>query len=139
MPEDIDKKDETVESSDIKKNKTKEVSKKSLVGAKRWPATLVILSPLMFLFVPLYKAARHSVNWSAAIALVVTFEVIMFFAEYFSVSRQHWIWNPDRIIGPTIFGGIPIEEPLLYYWFAPLFLVVLMHAIENWLKSRDSK
>jgi Lycopene cyclase len=139
MPEDTDKKiEENTEFFDLEKNNIKEVGKKSLVGAKRWPATIVILSPLLVLFIPLYKAARHSVNWSAAIALVVTFEIIMFLAEFFSVTRQHWIWNPDRIIGPTIFN-IPIEEPLLYYWFAPLFLVVLMHTIENWMKKRSEK
>ncbi|MCK4935450.1 MAG: hypothetical protein KAR84_01240 [Elusimicrobiales bacterium] len=137
MPEDKEL-DETVETSDIKKNNIAEVKKKSVVGAKRWPATVVLLAPFMFLFIPLYKAARHSVNWAAAVAMMATFEVIMFFAEYFSVSRQHWIWNPDRILGPTIFG-IPIEEPLLYYWFPPLFVVILMHAIENWLKKRAEK
>lgn len=140
MPEDTDKKiDETSEAAEIEETKIEEVKKKKAEQSKKWPATLVVLSPLLVLFVPLYRAARYSVNWSAAIALVITFEMIMFLAEYFSVSRQHWIWNPDRIIGPTIFGGIPIEEPLLYYWFAPLFLVVLMHAIENWIKERSNK
>ena len=134
MSEDTDKEiDETAKPSNIK-----EVNKKSFVGTKRWPATIVLLAPFMVLFIPLYKAARHSVNWAAAIAMMASFEVIMFFSEYFSVSRQHWIWNPDRIIGPTIFN-IPIEEPLLYYWFPPLFVVVLMHAIENWMKKRNEK
>ncbi len=102
---------------------------------KRWPATVVLVAPFMLLAIPLYRAARKSVHWPAAIAMICTFEVVMFLAEYFSVSRQHWIWNPDRVVGPMFFG-IPIEEPLLYYWFPPLFVVICLHAIKNWLDDR---
>ncbi|MEA3306525.1 MAG: hypothetical protein U9Q34_01925, partial [Elusimicrobiota bacterium] len=75
MPEDNDKKiDETSESSGIKRDNIAEAGKKSFVGTKRWPATVVLLAPFMFLFIPLYKAARHSVNWTAAIAMMASFE-----------------------------------------------------------------
>ncbi|MGD9643759.1 MAG: lycopene cyclase domain-containing protein [Elusimicrobiales bacterium] len=104
-------------------------------GPKRWPATVVLVAPFMLLAIPLYRAARRSVHWPAAIAMICTFEAVMFLAEYFSVSRQHWIWNPDRVVGPMFFG-IPIEEPLLYYWFPPLFVVICLHAIKNWLDGR---
>jgi hypothetical protein len=102
---------------------------------KRVPLTVILAAPFFLIIIPLYKAARNSVNWAAAAAMIVTFELLMFAAEFFSVSRGHWVWNPDRIVGPTIFG-IPIEEPLLYYWFPPLFVVVLMHALKNWLDGR---
>lgn len=99
-------------------------------GQKKWPASVILAAPFFLLVLPLYKAARERVNWKAALAMVATFEAIMFCAEIFSVSRGHWVWNPNRTLGPTVFG-VPIEEPLLYYWFPPLFIVMLMHAFEG--------
>ncbi len=110
--------------------------KKDATAQKRWPASVVLAAPFFLFVIPLYRAARERVNWKAAAALVATFEVLMFFAEFFSVSRGHWIWNPNRTLGPTVFG-IPIEEPLLYYWFPPLFVVILMHAFEGFFAGRE--
>jgi len=126
---------------EVEKEREAEKKKRSAEKVKvqkKWPATVILLAPFTLIFIPLYRAARHSVNWAAAIAMIVTFEIIMFLAEYFAVSRGHWIWNPNRIIGPTIFS-IPIEEPLLYYWFPPLLVVVFMHAVENRIKARQEK
>ncbi|HAT71449.1 MAG TPA: hypothetical protein DCS63_01360 [Elusimicrobia bacterium] len=109
--------------------------KKDATAQKKWPASVILAAPFFLLVIPLYKAARERVNWKAALAMVGTFEALMFCAEAFSVSRGHWIWNPNRILGPTIFG-IPIEEPLLYYWFPPLFVVILMHAFEGYFTKR---
>lgn len=97
---------------------------------KKWPATVILAAPFALLLIPLYRAARERVNWKAALAMIATFEALMICAELFSVSRGHWIWNPNRVLGPMFFG-VPIEEPLLYYWFPPLFVVILMHAFEG--------
>ena len=112
--------------------------KKDATAQKKWPASVILAAPFFLLVIPLYKAAKERVNWKAALAMVGTFEALMFCAEAFSVSRGHWIWNPNRTLGPTIFG-IPIEEPLLYYWFPPLFVVILMHTFEGiFLKRKGS-
>lgn len=112
-----------------------EADKKRREGQKKWPASIILAAPFFLLILPLYKAARERVNWRAAAAMIATFEVLMFCAEAFSVSRGHWAWNPNRILGPTIFN-VPIEEPLLYYWFPPLFIVLLMHALESFFEKR---
>ena len=113
-----------------------EEEKKRREGQKKWPATVILAAPFFFILVPLWKAAKDRVNWAAAIAMIFTFEAVMLLAEYFSVSRGHWVWNPNRILGPTVFG-IPIEEPLLYYWFPPLFMVVLMHTLEKYVFEKN--
>ncbi|MFA6434773.1 MAG: lycopene cyclase domain-containing protein [Elusimicrobiales bacterium] len=105
------------------------------LGQKKWPASVILAAPFFLLVLPLYKAARERVDWRAAAAMIATFELLMFCAEAFSVSRGHWVWNPNRILGPVIFN-IPIEEPLLYYWFPPLFVVILMHALESFFEKR---
>lgn len=109
--------------------------KQAATAQKKWPASVLLAAPFFLLVVPLYRAARERVNWRAALALIATFEALMFCAEIFSVSRGHWIWNPNRTLGPTVFG-VPIEEPLLYYWFPPLFVVLMMHAFEGWFEKR---
>ncbi len=112
-----------------------EEEKRKRATQKKWPATVILAAPFVLLLLPLWKAAREKVNWRAAFAMILTFEAIMLGAEYFSISRGHWIWNPNRTLGPTVFG-IPIEEPLLYYWFPPLFTVVLMHTLEKYVFGR---
>ncbi len=105
--------------------------KKDATAQKKWPASVILAAPFALLLIPLYRAARERVNWKAALAMIATFEAVMICAELFSVSRGHWIWNPNRVLGPMFFG-VPIEEPLLYYWFPPLFVVILMHAFEGY-------
>lgn len=112
--------------------------KEAATARKKWPASVILAAPFLLLILPLYKAARQRVNWKAALAMLATFEVIMFCAEIFSVSRGHWVWNPNRTLGPTVFG-VPIEEPLLYYWFPPLFTVLLMHAFEGAFEKKAAK
>jgi len=109
-----------------------EEDKKKRVLQDKWPATVVLAAPFVFLLLPLWQAARERVDRRAAAAMILTFEVVMLGAEYFSVSRGHWVWNPNRTLGPTVFG-IPIEEPLLYYWFPPLFVVILMHTLDKYI------
>lgn len=112
--------------------------RQAATAQKRWPATLVLAAPFALIFIPLYRAARERVNWKAALAMIATFEVLMLAAELFSVSRGHWIWNPNRTLGLHFFG-IPIEEPLLYYWFPPLFVVILMHVFEGWFSKKEQE
>jgi lycopene cyclase domain-containing protein len=109
--------------------------KETATARKKWPASVILAAPFFLLVIPLYKAARERVNWKAAIAMIFTFEALMFCAEIFSVSRGHWVWNPNRTLGPTVFG-VPIEEPLLYYWFPPLFVVLMAHAFEGFFEKR---
>ena len=104
-------------------------------AVKKWPASVILTIPFFFIVLPLYKASRESVNWRAAGLMILTFSVIAFVAGHFSVMREHWIWNPMRTLGPTVWG-VPIEEPLLYYWFPPLFVVILMHAFEKYFINR---
>ncbi|MEW5950414.1 MAG: hypothetical protein GX447_00765 [Elusimicrobia bacterium] len=124
MPEDIKEED--------KKNEDQ------VKRQKKWPATVVLAAPFFLIVIPFYKAAKEALNWPAAIAMIITFEILMFACEIMSVSRGHWVWNPNRTLGPTILG-VPIEEPLLYYWFPPLFVVLLMLVIEGYIKKRSDK
>lgn len=102
---------------------------------KKWPASVILTIPFFFIVLPLYRASRESVNWRAAGLMILTFSALAFCAGHFCILREHWIWNPLRTLGPTVWL-VPIEEPLLYYWFPPLFTVILMHALDNWLGGR---
>lgn len=102
---------------------------------KKWPASVILTLPFFIIVIPLYNAARKLVNWRAAFFMILTFASVAFCAGHFSVMRKHWIWSPDRTLGPTIWR-VPIEEPLLYYWFPPLFCVILLHAIEHHIRGK---
>lgn len=104
-------------------------------GARKWPASVILTLPFFFIAAPIYNATKKVVSWRAASSMIATFSVIAFVAGHFSVLHKHWIWNPARTLGPTIWQ-VPIEEPLLYYWFPPLFVVLLFHAVEDYLKRR---
>lgn len=123
---------------EIKKEEEKKTQAQSTPEQKKWPATVILVAPFFFIVAPFYKAAKKSLNWPAALAMIATFEIVMFACEIMSVSRGHWVWNPNRTLGPTVFG-VPVEEPLLYYWFPPLFVVLLMLSIENYLKEKGEK
>jgi len=105
---------------------------------KWWPLSALLIIPFMFLFLPLYRVVRSEVNWKAAWATVILFEVVMFLAEAFSISRGHWVWNESRIFGYKIWG-VPIEEPLIYYWFPIIFVIALFHAFKKgWTFKRKT-
>ncbi len=113
-------------------------AKQAATAQRRFPVTVILAVPFALIFMPMYRAARERVNWKAALAMIATFEALMICAELFSVSRGHWVWNPNRTLG-VHFLGVPIEEPLLYYWFPPLFVVVLMHVFEGWFGGKGAK
>ena len=105
------------------------------VRGKWWPAWAALAAPFLLLLLYLYRIARREVCWKAAWATVIVFELTVFPAEYCSLIRGHWIYNEARILGPKILG-VPIEEPLIYYLFPPIFVIVLMHLIHMALNRK---
>jgi lycopene cyclase domain-containing protein len=110
----------------------------TLNRGKRWPATVLLAAPFIFILIPLYRAARHGLNRKALVFTLLTFEVLMFVAEHFSLSRGHWVWNEARILGPKIWN-VPIEEPLIYYWLGPFFVITLFQALKNKIEKKGDK
>lgn len=99
-----------------------------------WPVFAILFLPFIILFRFLYPAIKHEINWRAMIATILYFEIFMLFAEHYNLKRGHWVYNEARIFGPKIFG-IPIEEPLIYYWFPGLVVIAVMLAIRRKLKG----
>lgn len=105
---------------------------------KPFPWWAALMLPFLAVFWLLYRAARERVNWKAAWGAVFVFEAVLTTAETFSVARGHWVYNRARILGPAIFG-VPIEEHLLYYLFAPLVVICSMHALRMGLERREAR
>ena len=100
-----------------------------------WPAFLLLGLPFIFVFKMVLPAVRGRVNWRAVAGTIVVFELFMLCAEHYDLKRGHWVYNQSRILGPTIFH-IPIEEPLLYYWFPPLLTIVMMVFFKKMLERK---
>jgi len=96
-----------------------------------WWATLAL--PFLIIFYFVYKSSIEEVHWKAAYATVILFELVVFPAEAFSVSRGHWVYNDARIWGARLID-VPIEQPLLYYLFPPLLIITSFHAIRMVLR-----
>lgn len=102
-----------------------------------WPAWALLLAPFIVIFGYLYRTVRREVNLKAAFATVAVLEVMLFPDEWLALKRGHWIYNEARILGPRIFG-VPIEEPLLYYVFPALIVIVGMHVIRRLLAGKET-
>ena len=100
-----------------------------------WPLWSLLLLPFLIIFIPFYRSSRKDVNWIAAWLTVLIFEVCLVAAEWYSLSRGHCVYNQARIWGPTVWG-IPIEEPLLYYLFPPLFVICLLHFVKSKVEGK---
>ncbi len=93
-----------------------------------WWAFLFL--PFLIVFKILYKVVKEDVNWKAAWATVLLFELLFIPTEWYHLQRGHWVYNEAKILGPKIFG-LPIEEPLLYMLFSPLIIISIFHAVKQ--------
>lgn len=99
-------------------------------GAK-YPAWMLIALPFIALTGFLLKRVR-GLHWPSLLATVLLFEAALLFVEHNSVMIGHWVYNQNRILGPEVWG-IPIEEPLIYYLFPPIMVVVVFHLIVSFV------
>ncbi|HBU70437.1 MAG TPA: hypothetical protein DEE98_08685 [Elusimicrobia bacterium] len=106
-------------------------------GAK-WPAWFILALPFLIIYVYVYFKTRKYINWTAALAMIIFSEIMLTITEHICITRGHWVYNDNRILGPRIWG-IPIEEPLIYYWIPQLFVVFTMLIIYNYLRKRARK
>jgi len=102
-------------------------------GAK-WPAWAVLAIPFLLAMLVLARFVKSRVAWTACWISVLVFELIMIPVEHNSILRGHWVYNENRILGP-LFWGIPIEEPLIYYVFPPVFVIMAFEFINGLLKG----
>lgn len=102
---------------------------------KRWPASALLAVPFILIMVVLYPAVKRLVCWRACWLTVLTFELYMLPIEAFAVRWGLWVYNTERILGPTVLG-VPIEEPLIYYLLPPIFVAMLYELTAGWLAGR---
>ena len=107
----------------------------SYARGKKWPAWALLAVPFIAVMIPLYQAAKRHVHWGACLLTVVVFEAMMIPIEHNSIVRGHWVYNENRILGP-LFWGIPIEEPLIYYLFPPILVILIYECVAAWLTGK---
>jgi len=102
-------------------------------GAK-WPAWALLAIPFLLVILLLNKVAGSRVRWTACWLTVLLFEAVMIPVEHKAILLGHWVYNENRILGP-LFWGIPIEEPLIYYIFPPVFVILAYETINGLLSG----
>jgi lycopene cyclase domain-containing protein len=100
------------------------------------PVWLLIAMPFLVGMLFLVRKVHKRFNLRAIAAMVVISEIMFIFWVHYAVMNGHWVYNEARILGPR-FWGIPIEEPLIYYWAPQIFVVATMLYIHT--KLRKSK
>lgn len=108
------------------------------VRGARWPAWFILAIPFILLFIFVLSKTRKKINWTAAIGMLIISEIMLMIVEHISVQRGHWVYNENRIIGIRIWG-VPIEEPLIYYWIPQLFVVATMLFVHTRLRKKAQK
>ena len=103
-----------------------------------WPAWGTLFLPYLAWLFYLCRKTHNDVDWRAAFATALVFELVIGVGEIISVSRGHWVYNEARIWGIKLFN-VPIEEHLLYYFFSPLIVITVMHAIYNSLGEKEEQ
>lgn len=101
---------------------------------RRYPAWALIAAPFLALTAFLATRAK-GVSLKSLLLLVLLFEITVIVVEHNSVMIGHWVYNRNRILGLTVWG-VPIEEPLIYYLFPPIMVVIVMHLVAGFLKKR---
>ena len=104
----------------------------------RWPAWFLLALPFILIFCFVFCKIRKDINWPAAIGMIVLSETMLMIVEHISVTRGHWVYNESRILGMRIWG-VPVEEPLIYYWIPQLFVVGTMLIILKHLRKKARK
>lgn len=110
-------------------------SQPTYARGKKFPAWLLIALPFVVLIKFVLPYAK-GICWKSMALTIVLFEIALFFVEHNSIMRGHWVYNTNRILGITIWN-IPIEEPLIYYLFPPLMVVVIYHCVSNLMRKKN--
>jgi lycopene cyclase domain-containing protein len=57
--------------------------------------------------------------------------ILAFYAwDAYAVSSGHWTFDPDRILGITLPGGVPLDE-LLFFMVIPLAAILTLEAVRS--------
>ena len=57
--------------------------------------------------------------------------VLVFMAwDAYAISRGHWYFNPDRILGYEVIAGVPVDE-LLFFLTIPLAAILTLEAVRS--------
>jgi lycopene cyclase domain-containing protein len=98
------------------------------------PVWLLIAMPFLLAMIFLIRKVHKRFNLRATIAMVFFSETMLILWVHHAILNQNWVYNKARILGPLIWG-IPIEEPLIYYWAPQVFVVGTMLYIHSKLRK----
>ena len=63
----------------------------------------------------------------AALSILPTALVFLIW-DYYAVSRGHWFFDKDQVVGIYLFAGIPLEE-FLFFVIVPLAGLMTIEAV----------
>ncbi len=79
-------------------------------------------------------------RWRRLLASLAPVVIVFYLWDAYAVSRRHWTFDPDRVTGITLPGGVPLEE-LVFFVVVPIAAVLTLEAVRSvrgWDVGEDS-
>lgn len=101
----------------------------------RWSYVGVLAFVLVgCLWLELVLRTRVLVRTRRLLATLVLPVLVFYGWDAYAIARGHWTFDPGRILGITLPGGVPLDE-VLFFMVIPLAAVLTFEAVRsvrNW-------
>lgn len=73
-------------------------------------------------------------RWQRLMLTLAPVVVVFLVWDLYAIAQDHWTFDPDRILGTELPGGIPLEELLFFVVvpFASLLTFEAVRAVRGW-------
>lgn len=77
-------------------------------------------------------------RWRSFLLTLVPVVAVFSLWDAYAIQSGHWYFNPDKITGILVWGGIPIDE-ILFFIVIPVASILTLEAVKSakpqWWKS----
>lgn len=77
-------------------------------------------------------------RWRSFLLTLVPVVAVFSLWDTYAIQSGHWYFNPDKITGILVWGGIPIDE-ILFFIVIPVASILTLEAVKSakpqWWKS----
>ena len=81
---------------------------------------------------------RLLTRWRSFLLTLVPVVAVFSLWDAYAIQSDHWYFNPDKITGILVWGGIPIDE-ILFFIVIPVASILTLEAVKSakpqWWKS----
>ena len=97
----------------------------------RWSYVAVLCFVLIgCLWLELALRTRVLVRTRRLLASLVVPLLVFYAWDMYAIASGHWTFDPDRILGVSLPGGVPLDE-ILFFMVIPLAAILTLEAVRS--------